>query len=745
MGRALIAEAEARLAAHAFPPRHAAPETRRRAAAVTPTRRFRMVSVLPMVSSVNRNTALCVILALLAAATPALALEPAIARPSFPIGGEIRTSGLVFFIATDGPRGAAAIGTAHTFALRDLSKVKRGEFLLGHSRHIVSQSSGFLVPPGQPFDDTAGGLADDYVVYRLESRPTGVRLLKLAATAAQPGDRVRILGVPSAVKHDEDDIFGLVTKANLDRIDIELDVPFSLKGWGGAPVLDIGSGEVVGMIQANLSATEAVAGPVQRMRAALEAPLEAGRGRAFSEFALLASGRRERSSDRTSASSARSESRAQGEALIRHGFADKPRLHIAVEYPTEGAVVGNSSCGTFVSGRATALHGEMLQFDVMFVIDTSLSAGNPAGADINGNGELGRYSYAGVGALLEWPITDPGDSILAAEVAAARQLLHGLDPRSTRVGVISFAGQPPDANFRFGVQRPEPPAVTLQPLTDDFSKAEYALDQLLEIPPAGATHMAAGLDLATTELRGLPGSLSRENTRSEKIVLFFTDGQPTLPHGVGFDRDNIDSVLRAANRAGRASIQVHSFAIGPDALSGPMAVVEMASRTDGFFTPVRHPGDLVDVVEEVSFANLENVRLRSLTTGNPADHFRATADGSWAGFVTMKPGKNQIEVRARTSDGLERAVKLNVTMREDAQDPNVPTALVVARNRLLEDCLRDLKRGRVTAEHKRAEDVRRELLLEIAKERDEARTRAAAQKKRLKLDVEDTDDAEPGN
>ena len=64
---------------------------------------------------------------------------------------------------------------------------------------------------------------------------------------------------------------------------------------------------------------------------------------------------------------------------------------------------------------------------------------------------------------------------------------------------------------------------------------------------------------------------------------------------------------------------------------------------------------------------------------------------------------------------------------------------MTARNRLLEDCLQTIKEVRVTAEHKRAEQVRKELLIEIEKERAAARARAADQRKRLQLgaDVEE--------
>jgi hypothetical protein len=201
------------------------------------------------------------------------------------------------------------------------------------------------------------------------------------------------------------------------------------------------------------------------------------------------------------------------------------------------------------------------------------------------------------------------------------------------------------------------------------------------------------VDQATIELLGLRGSLSKTSKASEKVVLFFTDGQPTLPYGPGFEADNVRAVLRAAGRANRASIRIHSFAIGPDALDGPVATVEMAQRTDGFFTPVRHPGDLMNVVEQVSFANIDEVKLSNLTTGQPAERFRSTADGSWAGFVRMEPGLNQVEVTARSSDGDEATRSFGVTLAKGVPGPPIPPELVVARNRLLEECLARARQG----------------------------------------------------
>src|SRR3990172_920425 len=89
----------------------------------------------------------------LGGSSAALAADrPAVARPSFPIDGDIETRGLVFFVAANTQAGAAAVGTAHTFDLAKLVKAGGGQFVLGTSKQVVATSRGFLVPPGRPFN-----------------------------------------------------------------------------------------------------------------------------------------------------------------------------------------------------------------------------------------------------------------------------------------------------------------------------------------------------------------------------------------------------------------------------------------------------------------------------------------------------------------------------------------------------------------------------------------------------------------
>jgi predicted ribosome quality control (RQC) complex YloA/Tae2 family protein len=142
----------------------------------------------------------------------------------------------------------------------------------------------------------------------------------------------------------------------------------------------------------------------------------------------------------------------------------------------------------------------------------------------------------------------------------------------------------------------------------------------------------------------------------------------------------------------------------------------------------------------VSFANLEEVSLRSLTSGEPAELFRTTADGTWAGFVRMQPGANRIEVTARASDGSQTARTLEVSMAEEGVAPAVPPDLVLAHNSLLEECLRTVKSVRMEAERVRAEQVRRQLREEIERERARARERASEQRKQLQLEVDEAEE-----
>ncbi len=668
----------------------------------------------------------------IAMGSPAQAADAAaVARPVLSEYPAAQRDGIVFFVKTERAGEVAAIGTAHTLKLRDVAKAGRVEFTLGNSRATVSASTAFLVPPGDPFNTPGGTLGGDFFVYALESAPRGIRTLELATERMladlTTGSEVRILGISAAGDAGEIELRGEVRKASHTRIEVVLEKNVDLRGWGGAPVVSAKTDRVIGILQGAVpqsASPRVTVGPIAALQRALRELESGGTAGAFANF--------DRRLDPPPTTAAPSQQIARSEQRPVILLApDRTDVHLEIEFPADGAVVSNSSCGAFVAGRAMALSDQAKQFDVALVLDTSGSTAAPTGADINGNGRIGTLRRGRISSFYGGS-TDDGDSILAAEVAAARQILRDFDPRTTRAAVSTFAG---------GARGKDsgPPALTRQPLTNEYARVEQALDFILRTEPVGNTHISGAVDHTTTELLGLFGSRSEKNPLAEKLVFFFTDGWPTLPFAEDAVADNTRAVRQAAMRAHKAGLRVHSFAIGPEALAGPIASVELADLTGGTFIPVRHPGELSAVVEAISFANLEDVMLRSATTGDSAHPFRVTADGSWGGFLKMVPGVNVIEISARSTDGAHATETLQV-VHEPAAKPNpIPSDLGVRHNRLLEDCLRDLKQVRVATEREHGEKVRKELLLEIGRERAKARQRAAEQRKQLKLEVEEPD------
>lgn len=665
--------------------------------------------------------AFCISAGWIAAATPATGEDPApsLARSSLVADGETQSRGSVFFLRIEAGAGVAAVGSASVFERSELAHATRVEFLAGRSQRVVATSQALLVPPGWPA--SAGTSArSPHLVYALDARPDGVSLLEPAAgKTPAPGTRIRVLGF-SGDTAEQEERFGQIVLATPERFEIELDRPAALRGWAGAPVLLAAEGRLLGTLEPGIPEQGSRFGvsPVSFLVSALAKPLEHGAGRAFARFTAPAL----------------PVAPASGKLIQTP---QDTRVALEVIRPADASVVPPEACGIFVSGRARALSGVRRGLDVAIVIDTSLSTIEPTGADVNGNGIVGTPQLGGVSSLFGAAEDDPGDSILAAEVAAARGLLWELDPRNTRVALITFAGELEPVRSRlFFPSSFTPPAVTREPLTRDFRRIERALEELLAEKPAGVTHMAAGVDQASRELLGQPGARSKPDPGSEKVMFFLTDGQPTLPFGPGKDAENVGAVLEAADRAKVFGIRVHSFAIGPEALAGPVATVELAARTQGYFIPVREPGDLVDVVEAVHFPDLHDVAVRSLTTGRPAHPFHTGDDGYFSGLVAAEPGANRIEITARADDGT--AVRREIAVKLDPSAPPlaIPAELASARNSLLTECLHEMRDRRRQAEREQAERVRRELIVEIEQEREKARIRAAEQRKELHLEVE---------
>lgn len=393
-------------------------------------------------------------------------------------------------------------------------------------------------------------------------------------------------------------------------------------------------------------------------------------------------------------------------------------VRVVVQSPKSGEEVRSRTDMAPLSGIATA--GERpTDFDLMLVIDVSGSTKYPSGIDIDGDGEIGEGKRALVAALPATINTDPDDSILAAEVAAGMSLLDGLDPQRVHVGVVSFSGEidPVTHRRRAG---PQPDALLEQALTADYELVRRSLEAVLLRGPHGGTNMEAGVKLAVNELAGLPGSQSQPRPNAKRVILFMTDGKPSLPFGLANveDPDDTEAAVAAARLARAGGVTMNVYGMGPAAIDYPVAATEMARVTAGLYTPVRRPGDIIALLTGVSFANVEAVVAVNLTLRESSgpDDILLGPDGSFKGFVPVRPGKNRIRVSAMASDGTRGSTEFDIVFHHT-----------------------DLTDAEQRAELERIRERNREIQLRLERERQNA-FRKQERDRALEIEVEDDDE-----
>lgn len=377
-------------------------------------------------------------------------------------------------------------------------------------------------------------------------------------------------------------------------------------------------------------------------------------------------------------------------------------VSISITSPGDGEVVRNKITMAPIRGQARSGSEQATDFDVMLAIDVSHSTRYPSGIDVDSDGRVGinpEQELVAPGTYPEGMVcSDPEDTILAAEILAARQLLEILDPRQTRVGVIVFSGLVDlDTGGRASPEQRD--AVVKVPLTHDFAAVSAALDEILAEGPYGATNFTAAIQLSVVELAGLSRSYSEPRPGARKVVLFLTDGVPTFPFGRATDSDpeDIEAAISAARLAHRAGITINTFALGQQALSSPLALSEIARITLGSFTPVRNPGDIVGFLQGVSFANVDDVVVTNLTTGEISYDVQLAPDGSFSAIVPVREGMNRVEIAALASDGGESRVQIELEFEKSGlteRELAIELERIKARNRAL---LRLVEQQRIEA------------------------------------------------
>ena len=192
--------------------------------------------------------------------------------------------------------------------------------------------------------------------------------------------------------------------------------------------------------------------------------------------------------------------------------------------------------------------GDPIEHDVVIVIDVSGSTAIASGVDVDEDGTLGRQRRRRENWRNFNPrflSSDPGDTVLAAELVATRRLVELLDPDRTRIGIVAFADG----------------ARILAPLGSDRGRIETVLHDLEEGFGSGATDMGRAIARGTEALLAgqtpageAPGARARRMT-----LLVLSDGWPTAPVSPELAAR---AALDAAGAAAQSGIRIEAFGLG---------------------------------------------------------------------------------------------------------------------------------------------------------------------------------------
>jgi hypothetical protein len=337
------------------------------------------------------------------------------------------------------------------------------------------------------------------------------------------------------------------------------------------------------------------------------------------------------------------------------------KIWLEVRAPESGAVVTGPVGVLEVAGWAGASSED--RHELIIAIDVSRSTGLPSGVDVNGNGRIGRTLRSSRDPLRppnpRRRCSDLGDTVLAAEIAGARHLIEHLDPKRTRIGLVTFADR----------------ARVIAPLESSREELATALDEVAsDAIPSGMTNIAAGLRTATSAVLDSAPLSGAEPHRS---LILLSDGTPQGRKPV---EESAAEIVEAALETAEMGVRIHAFAIGVEIMEGTDVYASISSQSGGHFVAIQKPADIALRLSQLNLTRLAEVVVANATTGEPGRATRLFPDGSFDGVVGLTPGENRISVVARGPGGIERVAERVVVF--ERRDPRDAAEVQAAREKL---------------------------------------------------------------
>ncbi len=321
------------------------------------------------------------------------------------------------------------------------------------------------------------------------------------------------------------------------------------------------------------------------------------------------------------------------------------RVYVEVDSPHSGDLVREPLPLVEVRGWVgTGLRGV---HDVMLVIDLSASAFRASGVDVDGDGLVGHTLP---NPQADHPVlwtTDYGDTIVSAELEAARRLIERLDPETTRMGLVSFGGN----------------AKLEAPLGSSRAELLAALAAIPPLPNEHGTYIYGALEQAIVAFG--PKATDPAERRQRQILLF-SDGVPTAPEPASAAQK---TSVHAARNAARAGARISAFALGPTAAQRREQFEEIVNANGGTLVVLDLPADIVEFVPYMSFTRIAKLELTNATTSAAGRALRLFPDGTFDGFAPLAPGRNEIRLHAVAEGGETLTVTRWVTFEKTLPDP----------------------------------------------------------------------------
>ncbi len=348
-------------------------------------------------------------------------------------------------------------------------------------------------------------------------------------------------------------------------------------------------------------------------------------------------------------------------ALLAPASAGAAKVDFQINEPRTHQV-RSTDPSIYIEGIAKE-RGEVGKFDIMIVIDSSQSASEPTGSDVNEDGIIDD-DYAGA------------DSIYKAEIQATLLFQHmltemplnDLDPqgnRRVRLGLVTYAGRGGLQDHRarkiylsdmrndgqFESMRNQDASIE-SGLTSDYSvfKTRLAAASLKQEQRllGSYTNFLAGIAQAAKELK------AHGRRDAQKVIFFMTDGEATAPFNK-FCGDRL--AMEYANELRGDDIRVNAFGIGRKAnsnlarrtLGPPKGIV----GSSGTYTPVKSAADILDRIRDRTSSV---VRAGAIINRHKGITYRGqnmqfNFDGTFSGTVQVQEGSNEIEVHIKTVSG----------------------------------------------------------------------------------------------